>query len=419
MSANKIIIDLHLPEYWDRLYNLLQAKMKRTPFEINRFDLDIEITGEGGNAYSNIITTSKESGNIPIMVLPISHCVLNIDQYNLKIVGPAFKTINDVYLVRRKNCGTRPDSLIIGVREKELTTSNISRVVFNHIYEDRFFFYDVREKMYEHAHANISTKIRHKAYFTPEDRLKGLLKEELDASIFMGEELLDKRIYNDDNFIVAANLNRIICNLFNVQKFPRTVFATFEDYIENIEPIESFFNVYNDVVEKTFINREYRHYETFHYPESQFHCLTGKLSNLDDVNTLVMFSKEIADKSFEGDRYKWTGRNEGLNGNDFIWWDDINHLYKMSEFIQLLKEIDILKVFSAGLIDRERNIISDQLTVFHDLAQNEIEEKHEQFKIDDLVGFIKDLELESRYKQMLKNYILEKWKDYCYVSPSL
>ena len=130
MTMKQKII-LYLPDYWSEVYNSIITELKYSKkeydWELIKDKLDIDFTGVDGDAYKSAKIALKK-GYIPILVLPISHCAINIDKYNLSLIGPAYKTINDIYLLRTR---TRipTNTFEIGVREKELTTSVKLRII--------------------------------------------------------------------------------------------------------------------------------------------------------------------------------------------------------------------------------------------------------------------------------------------------
>ena len=388
----KTLIKLFLPDYWDSLFARLRLHVgKELDWELQSENLDIELTGGDGEAY-NMILDDADENTIPIMVLPITHCLLNLNTKKLKIIGPAFKTINDIYLVRhKKRSAINPEDIKIGVRETELTTSNISRVIFNHHFNDKFFNYDFDN---DHKHNSFSSYVSHIPILKPQERLEHVTNSTHNAAIFMGKELYELNIFNNSDLIVAANMNRIICNLFNIPIFPRAVFAVFEKYITNYytKYLDEFFDLYNSLV-KNLHDRQYKKYRSFHINETQFFCFTGKQSKIDEINTLVKFTNELYHTDF-GTKDRNThliGEKPNLTFKDFLWWKDINLEHNL---INCITNIDYKKIFSVRTNDKDRVSLEREVNALKDYALDQIDMHHQNFKIEDLlekIDFLTDL----------------------------
>lgn len=404
----KTNIKLFLPDYWDNLFARLRLSVgKDFDWELQSENLNVELTGGDGEAYEMILDSIDEN-TIPIMVLPITHCLLNIDAKKLKIIGPAFKTINDIYLVRnRKRDNINLEDIKIGVREKELTTSNISRIVFNHHFTDKFFYHDFDK---EHRHNTFTSYISHIPISTPQDRLDNVLNSSHNAAIFMGKELYELNIFNNHDLIVAANMNRIICNLFNIAMFPRAVFAVFQEYTneEHIKYYEEFFDLYNKLVSNIY-KRRYNKYRSFHVNESQFFCFTGKRSEINEIRTIIRFTKELRHTNFgaKDSKTHWTGRDSPFDYNDFLWWKDINI---ENDLLKCIEEIDYKKIFSVNPNDKDRAILEREVNALKDYILDQIDTHHQNFNLEDILNKIDLLRINSKYKQELKEHLQNELK---------
>jgi hypothetical protein len=409
MKKQKLI--LFLPDYWSVVFNSITTELKyskkKYDWDLMKDDLDVDFTGVDGEAYKPALEAMSK-GYLPILVLPISHCAINIDKYKLAIVGPAYKTINDIYLIRTRN---RPisNTYEIGVRELELTTSNISRIIFHHHFNDRFFFSEIEN--INHTHCEIVKNIHHKQIPNSRKRMEALQKNEINAGIFMGHELNTLDLFHKEDFIIAANLNRIICNIYNVKFFPRSVFAVFNESInkDNKYYLDQFIDEYSYFV-KEMNETEYKSIEKFHPDITHFACETGKYSKMEDIQTQILFTRDIAHDDFHSERGAWVGRKNGFNINDYLYSDDITRTSRLKDLISSIEELDIADCFTLNEYEPRIRIIKTQLIILVSKANHKITENQNSFTYEYLLDLVKALnQLTSDEKVCLINYLSEKW----------
>jgi hypothetical protein len=309
-----------------------------------------------------------------------------IEDNKLCVLGPAVRTRNDIYAFRLK---TRPEKnrwlsvadhrFRIGVREKNLTTTDISRMILRRWSPDVYVLADFqeaefpddasyREVMVEGRRKLVvrfcRSHVRHVAEENPVTRLDRLLNGDFHVAIFMGEELANRRVkdsYQAD-ILDAANLNRIIGNIYDTHLFPRVVYAIFRSHMNRkwVPPLlEEFTRQMNSYVASVETGRAKRTYPLGQ--QIQLPCRIGAEADINELKVLMQFTQDIChpehvdcfmeDYPTNEDK-KRVLKSRGLIESDF---------YKLPEEFQVARQAEQLRAFRKRIEMLRERIVNKEL----------------------------------------------------------
>lgn len=411
MTKFPALIPVLLP-YWEKAHNRVELKWSPEEAEANlgaiRTDIDVHDTGVGGRAFI-VIQEIIDQGNIPIFTLPISHAALNIKRENLIILGPAFKTRDDVYVFRSRKLKPNNRKYNIGVRENDLTTTNMSKVIIHHMNFDYFFFSNVKDHLESFSttvqcdehHSDFIDRVNHKFGGEVNERIERLLTGEFDAALFMGKDLLVRKdLFFIDDIIPVVNLNRCICNLYSVSFFPRAVFVTSQEIWERHQNAVTYYlDLFSDVADSIFK----KYYKDRKFRQSP--CRTGKKADLVEVKVLIEFARDTINKSMphhEAHRY------ESIEIKNFAFKSTYKLREKMERFVIELRKTSpniVCRVHERRKYEKIGRIIGAICDEIYEI----IKEKGALCEKETILKFIdktQELELDERaaFKQWVEEY---------------
>jgi hypothetical protein len=192
--------------------------------------------------------------------------------------------------------------------------------------------------------------------------LRRLVSGEFDAALFTGNEIDTVSAFSNRNLIAAANLNRLINNFYNQHMFPRAVFAAFGEDLADSEKLgllDRFVNAYNDYAGE----QEARIWDDIKKKQRQFFSKTGPEADLDDVVTLVSFTKDYRTAGFLVDRREEEEDSDGIKGralefSDFHWFDRVSYQKRLSDTIDALGRSEVREAFDLFL-DASPKLVAD------------------------------------------------------------
>ncbi len=376
MSALTDVV-LYTPEMWNNLFSenrldfnrLAERWQRSTKGKLEHRQFDVETSGINPTAYQRF-RKERRPNALSIMLLPIGHCAENVESEALKIIGPAVATRNDIFVFRLRQepppstPASEKDIFMVAVREAELTTSNISRVVLHHSTPDVFF--PPRGSPHE-WHDNKVERFGVVSHYTvsdPQARIDEIVNGEAHIAIFMGSELEKVRPFDDERLIDVANLNRLVNNIYSVPMFPRAVYAVFASDTEGdgLEAVQTFAKVVNEEIDDyERKSRELRPPDEVER-RTQTPTRTGEGASLEDIETILRFTRDMLSKKFKPDRQghrKQVARK--LKRSDFLFYEDVAAPLFYASMIKKLRSIDVAATFvygsKHGRIDRLKQAI--------------------------------------------------------------
>lgn len=353
---------LYTPDMWNNLFSsrrLDSKKLKKRWHDQNGGELvvrkfDVKQSGLRTKAYDRVETDRKGKKHLPVMLLPIGHCAENIRGQRLKIIGPAIATRNDIFVFRSRkdpppgsDVTKKVSTFVVAVREAELTTSNISRVVLQHSRPDKFFPPQGSPNEWLDAKLRF-TDIRHAEEAEPKQRARALLDGKVHAAIFMGHELDMLGEFAED-LIDAANLNRLANNLYNVRLFPRALYVTFAKFVEDphgAEAARAFAATINEEVRAYYSKTKEKHGAALER-RTQQPSLTGPEASFDEIRTIIKFTEHMLHETFDKDREGSRQQQaRHLVPEDFLFYEDVAAREIYPSLVDALRRIDVPATFA-------------------------------------------------------------------------
>lgn len=244
---------IYLPKHmWGNIFNSVFANLQN--FELEDFDIGgRNSTIETDTLIRTTLNEAKkdlDNNLLPIIVFPIASIFRYTNELNdgktdfpkIKIIGPAFKSRDDIFLFRGKNKTFNKKDCNINIVRKgaDITTTSIARM-FN-----KDVLNDIVDPIFNVQHKDSpSFKWDYKVDFIKGDYKSVEKSKELYGCIAAGSEL--KEFWENHYWITAVNLNAWICNKYNITYLPRSVFVTlFDDFSTNEKEINKFWDLFTN-----------------------------------------------------------------------------------------------------------------------------------------------------------------------------
>jgi hypothetical protein len=334
MAAGSCKFTLHIPRMWKPIIQPFDDPLGEFGRHIDIQLLSVSETGISDQAYRNIPPDTPAL--LHVLMLPVAHCALNMDDFRFKVVGPAIATRNDIFVFKARQ---KPEILdgwfIVGTKEVDLTSSNIFRIVMANWPDDMLFFSEdalskpeIREsvaKIKEH----ILSKLKCETQYHPEARLDRLRNGEYHAAVFMGEELGvgKKSLFRQEDIIDVLNLNRRINSLYHVRSLPRAVLCIRNG--ENVDPksVDDFVLLYNKAVGRAAASSKVVRGAD---GRQQVPLMVGPSASEDEIETLIRFTQDMHSPHIkqwrrndinDADRAKELRASRELRRSDFTHWN--------------------------------------------------------------------------------------------------
>lgn len=353
MPAPKI--KLYVPDMWRTELNKL-AKVKPEFKKIIKFEkLDEYKTGVNKSAIDRVQKKSDiEDDLLHILLLPITHFAIHKKDCDLRMIGPAISTKNDIFLfrnkvlpVKRRFITSKSQYFSVGVKESELTTTNAVRLLLANWTPDYFLrsqpesLAEVNSEIPEYV-AKIKKHFlgmfNFREFTCPKERLNQLLLRNIDAAIFMGKELNYKNgngekrsLFQNPEIIDVLNVNRELNNIYNTQFFPRAVFSVFsKDVVNKASQMKEFVELINETVAQRHDSFFGKNGSRLSEANIQIPSYTGWKSDGDTVVTLIKFIADINRDEVISHRGKMQedsgniiGDAESISIQDFVYWGQV------------------------------------------------------------------------------------------------
>ncbi len=285
---------------------------------------------ETGIIDTGLHTVREQDGlGSPILVLPIGHYVLNHKEFDLELLGPAFGTRNDIYLVRPRN--RRPigwnGQLNIAVKEYELTTSNALRIAILHAsmdlcVEDGDWWLNTLDQTEGAAsktkgqdRSSNGSRFLMKSNFVsagkPHDRLAHLTDAGIcHVGLFLGHELIELEGRSKSakfDAVDVFNINQVLNAIYDSVVFPRAVFAGFTPKtVEEGKSLGVAMELVNSGVQRfqDSLRRDWR------WSRSIVPLHTGSATQSSDWGALRQFSVDMVAKHVKAHREQTVGADQ-------------------------------------------------------------------------------------------------------------
>lgn len=311
-----------------------------------------------------------DNKKIPIIIFPIT----NIYEYSpinniplINIIGPAFKTRDDIFLFLSKHKKREHPEAKIFPKGEDLTTTRIGELYNKKMLEEALD--PIWNSKVEKLNKPWGFSLKFEESKRNNNRLECIKNADYYGFIAAGIEL--KRFWNNKDWITAINLNSWICHYLKINYFPRTFFVSISECFKNEDEtkLKEFWD-YFVVESRKWLNNDGNHdgVHGFYYDNKlALPIQTPSVSDSDsdhfsqlaeDINAIREFlklTKVEACRNFEfSDIYFM---------NDFILYE----LYKLNDkeklFERIKKIIEIAKnpQKEKGDFDKIEKIINDFL----------------------------------------------------------
>jgi hypothetical protein len=198
----------------------------------------------------------------------------------------------------------------IGVPEINITTADISRIVLRKWSTDLYGLTSLgllksltSGPLMEAASDAVSffcrEHIKHVQISDPSERLERLIstqdKNPIDVAIFLGKELTSKNISDayQDRIIDGANLNHIVCNIYDTTMFPRALYTVFTDDYEKKR--EEFMIISERISQSIMETPRQSRSKTEPWARIQSLSHPGSFASIQDITTAIKFSEDICE----------------------------------------------------------------------------------------------------------------------------
>lgn len=240
LQTDPIKCHVFLPEaMWGDTFNAIFPITNRKEFEVKPFPIgQTRNTNHVVGEAINRARTSMKIGITPIFVFPIGTVPQYIlqeeyekgkDEEGLKIVAPAFKTRDDIFLILRSGKeipkGTPKGTTGIISKAEDITTSLVTRIycreltksyidpIFDHKHDKSFDF------PYEFMIDNVAPG---------QDSDEAIKESKWHCKIAAGPELSDY-LNKPDEWLAVVNLNSWICRRQKLSYFTRALFCSLSE----------------------------------------------------------------------------------------------------------------------------------------------------------------------------------------------